>query len=527
VSHVVPQPPQAEAPPPRDSNRKQIRGSALLMAGRGIAVGVNFTVTVLIVRYLTKQDFGALAFALSTVTLVSRFSLAGLDKAASRFAAIYHERRDYSRMFGLLLLMVGTIVTLGTGIALGSFGLSALFGDPGTSSPLSHTLFLSLIVLAPVEAMNSLLLSVFGVFSKARLIFFRRHIVGPLLKLIAMVTVVMFGEDVHFLAGAYIVAGLLGLLIAFGLLVRVIREQRLIEHFDLRAIRVPAKEIFSFSLPMMGSDLVIVLRAWLIVLLLELIHSSTSVADYRAILPVARLNRIVLESFGLLFMPMVARLLVRGESRNLNAMFWKSTTWVTVLSFPVFGLTFAFAKPLTLTLFGDRYADSTVILTLLSLGMFASASVGLNAFALKASGKVRQVLVSDAIAIVTLLASSLILIPPYQALGAAASYCITAILHALMYQISLSRATAIKMFPGSYLRVYVSIVLVGVGLSLLQILTSPPLVVAVLLVAVAWGVVLASARGLLDAEDTFPELKRIPVVREILRFVRRPPEQQP
>ena len=112
MNDAVPKPLQAEPPPPSDPNRKQIRGSALLMAGRGIAVGVNFTVTVLIVRYLTKQDFGALAFALSTVTLVSRFSLAGLDKAASRFAAIYHERRDYSRMFGLLLLMVGTIVTL-------------------------------------------------------------------------------------------------------------------------------------------------------------------------------------------------------------------------------------------------------------------------------------------------------------------------------------------------------------------------------------------------------------------------------
>ena len=526
MRHAVPQPPQAEQPPPRDPTRKQIRGSALLMAGRGIAVVLNFTVQVLMVRYLTKQDYGALAFAIATVTLVSRFSLAGLDKAASRFVAIYHEKRDHSRMFGSLLLMVGTIVALGIGIVLGSFGLSALFGDPGGSSRLSLTLLLTLIVLAPVEAMDKLLLSVFGVFSKARLIFFRRHIVGPLLKLIAVVTVIMFGEDVHFLAGAYIVAGLLGLLIAFGLLVRVIREQRLIEHFDLRAIRVPAKQIFSFSLPMMGSDLVSLLRVWLVVMLLEFFHSSTSVADFRAVLPAARLNRIVLESFGLLFMPMVVRLLVRGESHNLNAMFWRSTTWITVLSFPVFGLTFAFAKPLTLTLFGDRYADSAVILTLLSLSMFAGASVGLNALALKASGKVRQVLIIEAIAVVILLVSTLILIPPYGALGGAASFCMAAILNALMYQVSLSRATAIELFPGSHLRVYASIVLVGAGLSLLQILASPPLVVAVPLVAIAWGVVLASARGLLDVEDTFPELKRIPVVRQILRIVGRRPEQQ-
>ena len=45
--------------------RRQIRGSTLLLVGQLLAKGVNFGVQVLIVRYLSKSDYGALAYALS------------------------------------------------------------------------------------------------------------------------------------------------------------------------------------------------------------------------------------------------------------------------------------------------------------------------------------------------------------------------------------------------------------------------------------------------------------------------------
>ena len=77
--------------PEADSTRKYIRGSSLLFVGRLLAILLNFAVQVLIVRYLSKQDFGAFAFALSIVSIGASLSLFGLDKAIARFLPIYEQ----------------------------------------------------------------------------------------------------------------------------------------------------------------------------------------------------------------------------------------------------------------------------------------------------------------------------------------------------------------------------------------------------------------------------------------------------
>ncbi len=46
-----------------ESGRKQIRGSSLLVAGRVLSMAVGFGAQVATVRYLSKGDFGAFAYA--------------------------------------------------------------------------------------------------------------------------------------------------------------------------------------------------------------------------------------------------------------------------------------------------------------------------------------------------------------------------------------------------------------------------------------------------------------------------------
>src|SRR5690554_4685934 len=82
----------------KDPTRKHIRGSSLLLLGRIIAMGLNFGVQIVTVRYLAKSDYGALAFALSVVSMATSGVLLGLDKSVARFVPIYQEQRDYNRM---------------------------------------------------------------------------------------------------------------------------------------------------------------------------------------------------------------------------------------------------------------------------------------------------------------------------------------------------------------------------------------------------------------------------------------------
>src|SRR4051812_1227779 len=92
-----------------DATQRHIRGSSLLLVGRFLALAMNFAAQVLTVRALSKSDYGALAYALSIISLGSSLTVFGLDKTITRFVPIYQEQKDYDRMFGTIILMISTI----------------------------------------------------------------------------------------------------------------------------------------------------------------------------------------------------------------------------------------------------------------------------------------------------------------------------------------------------------------------------------------------------------------------------------
>ena len=98
----------------KEAVRSHIRGSGLLLGGRVIAVILTALTQVLIVRRLSTSDYVAWAYAFSAVLLLQILTSFGFPEAVPRFVAIYHERQDYPRMFGTMLLSVGLIVLTGT-----------------------------------------------------------------------------------------------------------------------------------------------------------------------------------------------------------------------------------------------------------------------------------------------------------------------------------------------------------------------------------------------------------------------------
>ena len=93
----------------RSLQQQHIRGSALLVLGRVLSLMLSMATTVVLVRVLTKADYGAFAYALTLAAGARVLLSLGQGRLLSRFMATYEERRDYPRMFGALLLTMGTI----------------------------------------------------------------------------------------------------------------------------------------------------------------------------------------------------------------------------------------------------------------------------------------------------------------------------------------------------------------------------------------------------------------------------------
>ena len=501
----------------RGATQKQIRGSSLLLSGRFLAVGLNFAAQVLIVRYLSTADYGAFAYALSIVAFCETFATLGLKRAITRFVPIYHEKEEYGKVFGTIIMVIGTILLTGLATIV-TISLSPQPLDRMLINEQQPRLLLAILVfLVPVQALDGLLIGLFASFVSPRAIFFRKHVLGPGLKLVVVLLLVVWQSDVTFLAYGYLAASAFGVLLYSGVLLRLFRRVGLAGHFRLKTLQLPVREIFSFTIPVLTSDLLVIVMHSVDVLLLGYYHDSSEVAFFRVVLPAAHLNTIVMSSFALLFTPSAARLFAKNDYSGINHLYWRTAVWIAVLSFPVFVVTFSTAQALTVLLYGERYAQSGVILALLSLGYYFNAALGFNGLTLKVLGKLRYIVLINLLAVVVNIAINLLLIPRYGALGAAIGTASTMIAHNILKQAGLRLASGLSIFDRHYLPFYLLLAGSALGLFGLQRFVASSISVSLLLAGFVSLFVFMVSKKHLHVAETFPELLKLPVIRLMFR----------
>jgi O-antigen/teichoic acid export membrane protein len=500
-----------------DADRRFIRGSSLLLAGRFISILLNFAVQVVTVRYLSKADYGVFAYALAVVAMGSSAVQLGLDKALPRLVPIYYERGDYARIFGTIALATGTIWGLGVSLIVLLFGLRGVAAGAVVSDPQSLSLLLVLIALSPVQAYTSVLERLVAVFASPRAIFFRRHVLGPGLKLAAVLVVVLTSGGVFLLAYGYLIGGLIGVGLYIAILFREWSKRGLLRHMRASELRWPVRELFAFSLPLLSSDLLMILRGSFVAIVLEHFHRTAAVAEYQAVLPVAGLNMLTYEAFSILFVPLASRMFARQQMEEIGQLYWKTATWIAVLTFPVFAVTCALAEPLTLLLFGEKYSGAGTLLAILAVGYYVHAALGFNSASLRVHGKLRLIVAADILAAVALIGLSFVLIPRYGAVGGAISTTGTLILNNVFTQAGLSIGnTGIRLLERPFVRVFGIVTSVTGALLLGQWLVNPPTYVSFAVAGAVSLVVIRLTRRALRPEVTFPELLRVPVVRHLI-----------
>ena len=509
------------------STSRQIRGSSLMLLGRSMSLVVNFVIQVMIVRYLGKAQYGLFAYAMSFVTVAQTLAIFGLDRALTRFVPIYHERRDYNKMFGTILLVLGTILSLGTLMIVASYVFQGfisqtLLSDQEANKEQVIALLLILIGLAPVQALDDLIAAMFAIFANPRSIFFRKYVLSPGLKLSVVLLLIIGGSDVFFLATGYLLAGILGVAVYAFALVRTLKQQQLFANFQIEGLHVPARELFAFTVPLLTSDLVYVLMSSSDALLLGHFRTTAEVGTFRVVQPAAILNLFVLQSFTLLFTPIAARLFARNDREGINNLYWQTAIWTSILSFPIFALTFSLAHPITVVLYGQEWAESAVILALLSVGYYFNAALGFNGLTLKVYGKLRYVVVINMLAAIVNVLVNLWLIPLYGAFGAACGTCATMIVHNILKQAGLRFGTGVSLFERKHMKVYLSIIIGALGLLAVQSVMpanyswkEPYIYISFALAGIVALLVVGLNRKSLNVGQTFPELLRFPLMKRL------------
>lgn len=500
-----------------DIHRRHLRGSSMLVLGRVLAMVIGMVTQVLIVRTLTKADFGTFAYALALASAARILLSLGQGRALSRFMAGYEEEGDHPRMFGAMFLAVGTIVT--TSVLF--LGALYLFREPLIGSAVDGDdavrLVLVLVLLSPLEALDQVFVSIFAVFSKPGAIFFRKHLLAPSLRLGVVLVLVLTGSGVMVLAVGYVLASLVGILLYLGLLVRVLRERGLLREFSPRKVVVPYRAVFSFSFPLITGELALLSLTTGGVFVLAAFHSAIEVAEYRAVFSSARLNTAVTSSFSTLFLPVIARLNARADLAGMRKSYWHTATFVAVFTFPIFALTGPLAPATTVALFTEKYASSAPVLAILAAGYYINVMLGFNAYALQVRGRIRYLVMVNLFVAVLNIALSVVLAPPLAAVGVATANCTALVLQNVLNQLALRKSLGTGFIDRGSWGCYGLIAGAAALLWGFQLLFDPDILVALTAAAVMSFVVLLGSRRALQLGDTFPELLRLPVIGRLLR----------
>lgn len=517
---------------------KQIRGSSLLLAGRVIALLLNFAGQVLMVRYLSKDDYGTFAYALSIVTITQGLVAFGLPDTVSRYVPIYRERREYGLMFGVIVVVTLTILSLSAAVVAVCSLRPDLVARLLGADQRSMALIAILIFLVPGDALNLVLNSLFASFARPSAIFWRKSVLIPGLRLLAVGMVIAFGGGVVAFGFGLPTASLIGLLLYAFYFVRLLVREGYFAELRHDGLKLPTREVLSFALPLISSTVVWHAIDSSNVLLLGALGTPADVASYQAVVPLARINQVVGATFATLYIPLAARLFARGERAGTTDLYWQTAIWMMLLCFPIFALTFAFARPMTALVYGERYLDSAPVLALLSLGYFFQTAIGFNNLTLRVHKRLGFLMLTDLAAVAVQIVLSLLLFPRLGAVGAAAATLITLVAHALLMQAGLHRYGAAGGASWGHLRMYGGAALAGLLLGVTGWLLPPEmfagwrLIATVGLAAVVAGLasvaLLRVGRDVIHIEQLFPELTRLPVIRTLLRVsgVARPKMEQ-
>ncbi|HUS14096.1 MAG TPA: flippase [Chloroflexia bacterium] len=504
----------AEGP---SSTVTHVRGSSLLLVGRVFALALGFGAQVLMVRYLTKADFGAFSYALSVVTLLQSLAMLEMANGVARFLPLYREQHAYGNLVGTIRLAVTVVLAVGTLLAVALISGLLVFGARPTDDARALQLLAILAILIPIQGLDNLFNSLFAAFGSAQAILLRQSILAPGLRMLVVLVLIGLKADVLFLTSAYLLIAVFGVLLSAAMFRRLLARQSWQAARPRGPVTYPVRELFGFALPLLGSTLVWALISSSDGLLLGYLRGTQAVAEFRAVLPLAEVNMLVSATFATLYLPLAARLHAQDDQPGLATLYWQTALWMAVLSFPVFVVTFSFAPAVTETLYGAAYTGAAPVLALLALGYFFQTALGFNGLTLKVQQKLRYVLMIDLAAAVLNVLINLVLIPPWGAAGAAAGTAGTLIIHNLLKQFGLWKYAGITLFQRRYAGLYA--VLFGVPLALLagQTLIPAGLWIALPVSAAASLLVLWLSRAALQVATAFPELERLARLRVWLR----------
>lgn len=388
------------------------KGAGLLLTGIVISKLFTYLYRLAIARHLGPGVYGIFSIGLAVIGVLLSFSLLGMPQGILRFVSYYKGKEDEESISAVINNAIKIVLPISI---LLSILLFAFAGRIAISIFHEPQLALALRILSfsiPVSAVASCIEYAIQAFSNIKPIVITRNLLEPIAKLLLTVIVLYLGYSLAGIAVVYAITMLLVLLSFLWFLMKIRSLKEI-----LRTEQSLYKQLLSFSLPLMLSDLFISLLLWSDTLILGYFVPSSAVGIYNAAIPTARLIHIIPAAIRALFIPTISGLY--AQKKNIASIYRTITKWLFLTGIPTVTLLSAYSRQLLSIFFGAAFSEGYIPLVLVALSFFAYSLAFPSENILMVMKKTKLILFNTSLAVMLNIVLNILLIPRFGINGAA------------------------------------------------------------------------------------------------------------
>ena len=422
----------------RTDLQRLARGSSQNLAGSGVAAVMNVILPVVVARGLSQDSAGTFFAATALFPILVNVGTAGADTGLLRSIPRTRALGTQAELPALLRIAFAPVAAAGLVLAAALVLLAPTLASlvvgkaPGQAEAFTDFVRL-LAVFLPVAVVYTTGLSTSRGFGVLKPLVLVEKVGRGLGQLVLVWLALVLTPSLAVLALAWSVPYLVAAVV-LGVWVR-----RLARRWLRQAVpgSVPrsrgqiAREFWSFSAPRALSRIFSVALLRVDVLLVGGLLGPAEAAVYAVATRFLVLGLLFVQAIQQVMAPRISEMLAVKDVERANALYRTTTTWLTIVSWPLYLLSAVFA-PLLLSIFGEGYERGASVVVVLCLAMLVATSCGPVDTILLMGGRSTWSLFNTGLALTVNVVLDVLLVPRLGIIGAALGWTVAILVNNLL-----------------------------------------------------------------------------------------------
>lgn len=407
--------------------------ASLQLIGRGLAVIIG----IIFARLLGPEEFGRYSLVISIITLLTLPAIAGIPQLIVRETSRYRVVKEYGLLLGIWRWATQYTLT----ISLASIIVVFTMILAGFWSDNISVLMLVGLFLIPLKGLLARVSASINGLQRPELSQLSMMIFAPLITL--FVLSIFYVNNINITSKLLLKLQILTHLIA--VIVSVFLLNWLVKHLNIKRVRRYAKkEWWSALLPFTVITIVGTMNKELATVFLGFLGSEEAIGYFKVAMQGITLLVLGLQSVNTVTGPRIASIYKQGKINEAQELLKQSVKLSAVSSLPLAMLLIIFGDSLVTILFGEVYLPASKLLAILCVGQIVNVCLGSVGLVLNMTGNETRALRAQLITLILTVTFLLILIPIFQAIGAAVAITLGLVCWNVIMAIDVYRLTGLK-----------------------------------------------------------------------------------